>query len=549
MTSPEPAAPAGSEGVAQIRDEERAGASDAFLDDAPAIRDFQTAGSVDAADRRDSAAKGDASGAEAASRDASGTVAEEAAAAVERPGSAPADAKAPPAAPEDAVVLEPPPSEAATPVEEPVPALRNAARDAATDAAIDAAIKGPGGQSPPGLATEPPAPRSGDGSGVGAGEAEGDDRAAPDPSTAEPANARGSRIRIEIPQVDADPIEARSLRERADAILPEDPRWVLRGAWEQSNLRENGPDFAPGGYGRNLLSIDPQEGLLRTYRVFAGGGYVAAGEYRVEIRPEGVLELRPDERRPHVFAAAAFTISGEVVEPPSEPIEMPRRWSLRDGVLEIEGRRFVRIDRAAFESVARGGAAEGAEADAAGGFGLAPTRREEGDDPPAIDFFGTSIVGRHVCYVVDVSGSMAGPRLASALAELSRSIESLPQDRFFYVLFFSGSKLVVEDRWLRAVPASRRPFLAKLSGIEAQGGTEPIPALEHAFTGLSPVPDEIHFMTDGLIPQATADALRTLNRGRVRTVVHTYAFGERASEAMLEAIAREHGGQYRFVPQ
>ncbi len=63
------------------------------------------------------------------------------------------------------------------------------------------------------------------------------------------------------------------------------------------------------------------------------------------------------------------------------------------------------------------------------------------------------------------------------------------------------------------------------------------------------MPDEIHFMTDGLIPQDISDRLRALNGGRVGTVIHTYAFGERGSETMLQAIAAEHGGRYRFVPE
>ena len=360
--------------------------------------------------------------------------------------------------------------------------------------------------------------------------------------------SRRSRILIDLPQIDVEPIEARSLRERSEASIPDDPRWVLRGAWEQSNLRENGADFAPGGYDRNLVAIDPEEGVLRTYRVFGDGAYVAAGEYRVEIRPEGTLDLRPDPRRPHLFASEPFTIAGETVLPPTEPIERSRQWSLRDGVLEIEGRRFVRLAREEFESVARGGERE-LDGFAGGDWAIAPSPRGDDEAAPAVDFFGTSIVGRHICFVVDVSGSMAGPRLQAALAELSRSIQSLPQDRFFYVLFFSGSKLVLEDRWLRASPTSKRSFLAKLAGIEAQGGTEPASALDHAFTSLAPVPDEVHFMTDGLIPQDIPERLRALNGGRVRTVIHTYAFGERASETMLEAIASEHGGRYRFVPE
>ncbi len=413
-----------------------------------------------------------------------------------------------------------------------------------SDQVRDSTVRQDSGASPASNDASDSSTRSGPGTSIG-------DESDADPALdeAESASRRASRIRIEIPQIDVEPIEARSLRDRSEHTLPDDPRWVLRGAWEQTNVRMNDADFAPGGYDRNLISIDPEEGLLRTYRVYGDGAYVAAGEFRVEIMPTGTLELRVDERRPHLFAAESFTISGETVTPPSEPIERPRQWSLRDGVLEIEGRRFVRLERQAFEAVARGDASDAGGIAADGGWEISPTSRVEDDPAPAVDFFGTSIVGRHICFVVDVSGSMAGPRLAAALGELARSIESLPSDRFFYVLFFSGSKLVLEDRWLRATPSSKRTFKSKLVGIEAQGGTEPSAALQHAFSSLAPVPDEIHFMTDGLIPQGIPELLRNLNAGRVRTVIHTYAFGERASEVMLEAIASEHGGRYRFVPE
>ncbi len=535
--SPEPAAPAGSLGVAQASDASEVREEEDFLDAPLEVRDFPT---VEAKPAADPAAPREALSGEVP-RDATTPegVASASAHAAESSTTEPQaaiDADARESVAEGSI-------ESESPSREPRPVSGEsegeggaASRDrAGQGAAVDAVA----GEARPVAGDSDSAASA---SGTNSGESTLGDEAAPDPRSA-------SRIRIEIPQVDLEPIETRSLRERSEHAIPDDPRWVLRGAWEQTNLRLNGADFAPGGYDRNLIAIDPEEGVLRTYRVYGDGAYVAAGEFRVEIMPTGTLELRADERRPHLFAAEPFTISGVTVIPPSEPIERPRRWSLRDGVLEIDGRRFVRLEREAFESVARGDAAESPGAAVQGGWEISPASRFDDDPAPAVDFFGTSIVGRHICYVVDVSGSMAGPRLAAALGELARSIESLPSDRFFYVLFFSGSKLVLEDRWLRATPSSKRSFNAKLSGIEAQGGTEPASALEHAFSSLAPVPDEIHFMTDGLIPQGMPELLRNLNAGRVRTVIHTYAFGERASEVMLEAIASEHGGRYRFVPE
>ncbi len=408
--------------------------------------------------------------------------------------------------------------------------------DAGNDAGVAAANQDERGASPP----------AGDPS----------EGAVPDADATEPPDASrgGSRVRIELPEVDAAPLRRREVRDRPEFAREREPRWVLRGAWEQIDPRDNAADYAPGGYRRGLVLIDPDAETLRVYRVFGDGLFSIAGEFTLDMWPDGTLLLGTDPKRPHRFPQGVLELpGGERVEPPVGPPDGPRRWSIRDGELELDGKRFVRISREAFDEVARGGVAATAGGPAAaGGGGDLSLRRGQGpaaaDDDQAIDFFGTRIVGRYVCYVVDVSGSMAGPRLEAALAEIARSIESLPEDRFFFVLFFSGGKLALEESWLRATPRNRREFTSRLPLVQAQGGTDPRGALEHAFGGLAPVPDEVHFMTDGLVPADTPEVIRRLNSGRARTVVHTYAFGERASEAMLEAIAREHAGNYRFVP-
>jgi len=366
------------------------------------------------------------------------------------------------------------------------------------------------------------------------------------------------RERLAVPQVDLAPIETTLERREARSKEPprDDPAWLLRGAWEQLDRDLDGPDFAPGGFERNVVAIDPREGTLEVYRLYRGG-LVVAGAVRAEFLPEGTLLLSEDDGLPHRFPRERLELAdGVAVEPPIEPVDLDRRWSLRNGVLEIEGRRFTRIDREAFERIARGDATGSTDGASTIDGSTAPVLAV--DDPAdvdadsaataSVDFFGTSIVGRYICYVVDISGSMAGPRLAAALDELARSIRALPPDRSFHVLFFSGGTLVLEDRWQRATSGRKRAFTSRFADIEAQGGTEPRGALEHAFTKLAPVPDEIHFMTDGQIPGNVVQQLRDLNGGRIRSVIHTYAFGDASGGAVLERIAGEHGGQYRFVP-
>lgn len=539
-----PPAPEGSLGVAHSAESAESTPSDRFLDDTPEVQDFPLEVEKEGPDTADSQPPASLEASEVAgateSIDApvhdSDPGADRPQASLE---SVDADAETSPLG--DAVSIESDLDSAAQHVDEPAKATQSGS------------LSGPSSSdqtAPDSPSSDPPITTgSGTEQSSGEGDAQASDREQGDALASEDASSRTVRRElIAMPEVDAAPIELRSLRDRVEPTLPDDPRWALRGAWEQINLARNGADFAPGGYERQVIAIDPEQETLKLYRVFANGAYVAAGEFRVEVMPNGDLELRVDEKLPHLFLKEPFTIDGVEVVPPVEPIAMTRRWLLADGVLQIGDRRFTRIDRDAFESVSRGTTAASESIDR-GGFAASSEVIQDADPPAAVDFFGTSIVGRHICFVVDVSGSMAGPRLEAALTELARSINALPADRLFYVLFFSGSTLVLEDRWTRASPSLKRKFIAKLAGIEAQGGTEPVSALEHAFRRLAPVPDEIHFMTDGLIPVTTAGRLRDLNSGRVRTVIHTYAFGESASEPMLREIAADHGGQYRFVPQ
>jgi Ca-activated chloride channel family protein len=163
------------------------------------------------------------------------------------------------------------------------------------------------------------------------------------------------------------------------------------------------------------------------------------------------------------------------------------------------------------------------------------------------EFMGVKSNARHVIYVIDFSGSMNGERFAHTRLELKRSIERLPEDGSFLVIFFDEGFMVMPPG--RLVPAtSRNKSLAKawIDSMDTRGGTEPSQAIDFA---LALKPETIFMMTDGqfLSPEVVNRVIDAGNVGR-RTSINTIAFHERAAEEELKKIARENRGDYRYVP-
>ena len=105
----------------------------------------------------------------------------------------------------------------------------------------------------------------------------------------------------------------------------------------------------------------------------------------------------------------------------------------------------------------------------------------------------------------------------------------------------------------RPVLATREAHVAEttqwINDVEANGGTNPLPALLYA---LSMRPDAIYFLSDGQFDPTTIQELRIRNRPNLRLntrmiPIHTIAFYDRFAEGLMRQIARNSGGEYRFV--
>jgi hypothetical protein len=170
---------------------------------------------------------------------------------------------------------------------------------------------------------------------------------------------------------------------------------------------------------------------------------------------------------------------------------------------------------------------------------------------PSARFCGIEASGAHIAYVLDVSGSMQGPKLASLRAELLKSVNALPADAAFFVAFYSNDAMPMGQRlkWTPATDAGKRWAAEQATQQQAYGGTNPLPALQMVLEQ-TPRPDAIYFVTDGLFDEAVAKEVSKMNNRAPRVPIHCIAFDvqEQGVERLMRQIARESGGRYAAVP-
>ncbi len=167
---------------------------------------------------------------------------------------------------------------------------------------------------------------------------------------------------------------------------------------------------------------------------------------------------------------------------------------------------------------------------------------------------GPSVVGlgkgeshaRKICYVVDRSGSMVD-ELDYVKEEVMRSINRLHRVQQFHIIFFSGGPPIESPtrRFVHAIKEYKKQAFEFLSTIEAGGSTDPSRAMIRSIRLGAAL---IYFLTDGEFDRSLIPKLDRWNRSR-RVKIFTIAYFDRSGADLLEEIARDHGGEFRFVTE
>lgn len=169
--------------------------------------------------------------------------------------------------------------------------------------------------------------------------------------------------------------------------------------------------------------------------------------------------------------------------------------------------------------------------------------------PPVSD---RATAGRDLTFVLDISGSMSGRKMAQARAACRQFLASLASGDRFRIVAFANEASEFRDGWTAADDQSIREAGQFVDGLRASGGTNLMGAIEMALAPDSPAERVplILVITDGAPnvgesrPDAIAGRASDLRR---RARVFTFGLGAEVNAALLEQLALQGRGTATFL--
>lgn len=170
---------------------------------------------------------------------------------------------------------------------------------------------------------------------------------------------------------------------------------------------------------------------------------------------------------------------------------------------------------------------------------------------PQGSFYGLAIDARRVLFVLDISGSMFGPKLAAAKRELNGVVAQLPVESWFGIMAFNSQLTAWQPRLVPATYVNKQKAGYFVDSLQARGPTATYDVLERA---LHLDAEAVYLVSDGLptcgtiVPMpAIAAVVNRLNRVQ-RVSLYTIGIQiQTTPEAQwfLRGLAEQNWGEYR----
>ncbi|WP_232476228.1 marine proteobacterial sortase target protein [Flavisphingomonas formosensis] len=170
---------------------------------------------------------------------------------------------------------------------------------------------------------------------------------------------------------------------------------------------------------------------------------------------------------------------------------------------------------------------------------------------PPVDDVKRAVPPREMVFVIDNSGSMGGSSMEEAKASLLHALAALrPQDRF-NVIRFDDTMTRLFDHSVAATPDQVAVAERFAKGLQADGGTEMLPALKAALAdaAVSGTPDmvrQVIFLTDGAISNEQ-EMLATLGQDGGRSHVFLIGIGSAPNDHLMARMAEIGRGTYTHI--
>lgn len=155
---------------------------------------------------------------------------------------------------------------------------------------------------------------------------------------------------------------------------------------------------------------------------------------------------------------------------------------------------------------------------------------------------------KEVVFVLDVSGSMEGTSIVQAKGGLINALRQLAPGDYFNIIAFNNAYDVFAPSSVRASSVNVMNGTNYVTGLEADGGTEAGPALQHALT-LPRQPDAIKmiiFLTDGSVGN-DRQLIALVNRNIGKSRLFSIGIGSAPNGHLLEQVSRSGRGTFTYI--
>ncbi len=173
-------------------------------------------------------------------------------------------------------------------------------------------------------------------------------------------------------------------------------------------------------------------------------------------------------------------------------------------------------------------------------------------------FYGLDIHADRMLFIIDRSGSMAekykgASRLRHVVAELSRTLEALPETSMFSIISYSDKAKVWQQQLVPATADHKRSAIGFLARMYSVGLTNTHEALTTALFMNEDV-EAIYLLSDGapttgriVAPAMILEDITFRNTFRNITINTIGITVTGRARAFMEQLAEQNGGQYKLV--
>jgi len=158
------------------------------------------------------------------------------------------------------------------------------------------------------------------------------------------------------------------------------------------------------------------------------------------------------------------------------------------------------------------------------------------------------ITAREMIFVLDTSGSMSGDPMNASKVFMRHALKTLRPDDYFRIINFGDTSHELTNSPIRATKQNLYRGQKHIDSLNANGGTEIVPAIKHAFSSplISQTLRIFIFLTDGYISNES-EVMQLFNEKIKDARIYAFGVSTAANRYLLSEMGRIGHGFARYI--